>query len=279
MDSTFKENKYFNTYYYANIVNNILTRDISLIGFISDFFADEEALFYLAKPFQRFSAFHEFIKQMTWRFLDDDMCTHDEEEHAYYLLNKPKYTFRPYGEWVLENYNLQFPFSEFIRKEEEISYEDVEKYHDQLRLCGLLEEVVDKITEEVFYLMFNNRGALLKFNYLVAEYLRELNYELSEDEDRKFKKLFTRKGTLKRAPIPEWSKKAVFYRDRGVCCNCHSDLTGLINLLSNKNFDHIVPLALGGLNDVSNLQLLCSKCNNAKSAHEIYTSAMYQFWF
>lgn len=38
------------------------------------------------------------------------------------------------------------------------------------------------------------------------------------------------------------------------------------SLLEGKHIDHILPIALGGTNDPSNLQLLCPKCNRQKSA-------------
>lgn len=38
------------------------------------------------------------------------------------------------------------------------------------------------------------------------------------------------------------------------------------SLLKSKHIDHILPIALGGTNDPSNLQLLCPKCNRQKSA-------------
>ena len=67
----------------------------------------------------------------------------------------------------------------------------------------------------------------------------------------------------KRAPIPpgrppmhpdlRWT---VFRRDDYACvwCGSESDLT----------VDHIHPVALGGTNDISNLQTLCRTCNSRK---------------
>lgn len=40
------EHNYFNTYYYSNIIDNILTDDIETVGFISDFFNDNYATNY-----------------------------------------------------------------------------------------------------------------------------------------------------------------------------------------------------------------------------------------
>src|SRR3990167_1418755 len=39
---------------------------------------------------------------------------------------------------------------------------------------------------------------------------------------------------------------------------------GLCEISNNLTFDHIQPLAHGGDNDLSNIQILCSDCNNYK---------------
>lgn len=106
-----------------------------------------------------------------------------------------------------------------------------------------------------------------------------MDVQVDEIDDPDAKKLFNSKGRLKRVNIPEWAKRAVFFRDRGRCCLCFKDLTGIISLKSSKNFDHIVPLAAGGLNDVSNLQLLCAECNSKKRHDHIITSNYYQAWY
>lgn len=46
---------------------------------------------------------------------------------------------------------------------------------------------------------------------------------------------------------------------RGLCANCRGK-PGLFHL------DHIMPLALGGVNEDTNVQLLCAPCNLRKSA-------------
>jgi len=46
----------------------------------------------------------------------------------------------------------------------------------------------------------------------------------------------------------------------------NKDLSGLLDVAEDKEvqYDHIVPLENGGLNDISNLQLLCADCNLRK---------------
>lgn len=57
--------------------------------------------------------------------------------------------------------------------------------------------------------------------------------------------------------ISETTKKIVFTRDGGVCQCCGSTF--------NLEYDHITPFSCGGSSTVSNIQLLCKKCNRSKS--------------
>lgn len=53
-------------------------------------------------------------------------------------------------------------------------------------------------------------------------------------------------------------KIAVWQRDSGRCVECDSN--------EDLEFDHIIPLAMGGANTLRNLQLLCGSCNRRKGA-------------
>ena len=48
----------------------------------------------------------------------------------------------------------------------------------------------------------------------------------------------------------------VWRRDGGRCVSCGS--------AENLEFDHIIPVAMGGASTTRNLQLLCGSCNGAK---------------
>ena len=51
--------------------------------------------------------------------------------------------------------------------------------------------------------------------------------ELTQEElkDSEIKSLIKMNGTLKRQRIPNWVKKAVYFRDRGQCVLCGKDLS------------------------------------------------------
>jgi 5-methylcytosine-specific restriction endonuclease McrA len=60
-----------------------------------------------------------------------------------------------------------------------------------------------------------------------------------------------------RAHITDELRRAVYERDRGACVQCGSSF--------NIQYDHILPVALGGATTLENLQILCADCNRRKS--------------
>ena len=57
------------------------------------------------------------------------------------------------------------------------------------------------------------------------------------------------------------------------------DLSGILSLSDELEYDHIVPLKQGGPNDISNIQLLCKECNRNKGDSKILTSGLYEKWY
>jgi 5-methylcytosine-specific restriction endonuclease McrA len=68
----------------------------------------------------------------------------------------------------------------------------------------------------------------------------------------------TRDDAPRREPIPRETRRVVWERDGGACVLC-GDAFEL-------QFDHVIPVALGGASTVDNLQVLCGTCNRAKGA-------------
>lgn len=62
----------------------------------------------------------------------------------------------------------------------------------------------------------------------------------------------------RRAPIPQDVRRAVFDRDGGCCVECGATF--------DLQYDHVIPVALGGASTAENLQLLCAPCNQRKGA-------------
>ncbi|MCL8017687.1 HNH endonuclease [Streptomyces sp. AS02] len=149
----------------------------------------------------------------------------------------------------------------------------------ELRWTQSYEELLNRMTEEVFFVMFTNRVTLQNLHEYLAEYVIENDYAYIVDEHPELAKYYTKSGRIERRKPPKWARDAVFFRDHGKCTECRRDISGLLDPLSPKNFDHIVPLANGGLNDVSNLQLLCESCNNSKSSRSVPSSNIYRRWY
>ncbi|MGP8066474.1 MAG: HNH endonuclease, partial [Acidimicrobiales bacterium] len=61
-----------------------------------------------------------------------------------------------------------------------------------------------------------------------------------------------------RGAIPDDVKQYVWARDSGRCRSCGSGVE--------LQFDHVIPIALGGSSTADNLQVLCGPCNRRKGA-------------
>lgn len=62
-----------------------------------------------------------------------------------------------------------------------------------------------------------------------------------------------------RITFPSTVRKYVYERDNFTCQSC-----GKTNKEARLTIDHIIALARGGSNDLSNLQTLCWECNRKK---------------
>lgn len=84
--------------------------------------------------------------------------------------------------------------------------------------------------------------------------LREVKIKITQKAQELYPRNNTNKG---RQPISDGVKIFVWQRDGGKCVKCggHEKL----------EYDHVIPVSKGGSNTERNIQLLCEKCNRAKS--------------
>ena len=156
-------------------------------------------------------------------------------------------------ERVFEEYGIQLvPFSSLDHCSNGVGRENDPFYRWFLINEAAILNYWEKVTDEVFHVVFSNRRFLLQFGLSLANYISGIHHRLPPYT-------LSAEGKIKRSGrIPSWLKKATFYRDHGRCVFCRKDLSGLVATDRRLNFDHIVPLARWGSNDPSNFQLLCA---------------------
>lgn len=151
--------------------------------------------------------------------------------------------------------------------------EIVEQWFEFIR--KIARELDDMIIHSAFQFIFQDRGFLHDFHLELAQNIEEEMEYIVEN----YPEYVTKKRRLKRQHFPAWLKKAVLHRDKGTCVICRCDLSYLVRLENEINIDHIIPLNLYGTNDSSNMQLLCSKCNNEKLDRNTATNTLnVPFW-
>lgn len=253
------EHNYFDTYYYCLIIQNVVNDPFTYAKKIYDILGEHSLLQFLM-PFKKTSNLHIFSSYIISDvFFENLYEIHERSEQA--SLSFVNDVLRLYG---LESINNKAELDNFLLDSE---------YWEQWEI------LIDRLSDEVVQILFLNRQFLLNFNQMLADYL-ELNDDILDyiGANVEIYNLNSRRKSIRKA-IPRWVQKAVFYRDKGCCINCLKDLTGLISVDNEINYDHIIPLAKFGMNDVTNIQLLCSDCNKQKLHHHIYTSKMYKKWW
>lgn len=104
-------------------------------------------------------------------------------------------------------------------------------------------------------------GLIAPYREMVRQRSRrnEAAYKKRSGRDRIYSKV---KESRRRGATGKFTKADIdrlFLFQKGKCTVCKDRLVKF-------DVDHVMPLALGGTNDPSNLQLLCPPCNNVKGA-------------
>lgn len=231
-----------------------LDPDHSLIA-INDFFVESE------------SFKEQCLSQQRWTFLHDVIQASFEAGIDYV---ERKVGCDAEGDFlqILDDHGI-----EYCEKQVWIDEgNDCEAYYNYLTE-EIYEQVTPLVVNEVFTLLFADRSLLLQLGTVVAETVKPL--KVADHPD-----LLAMDGKVIRCTYwPSWVKKALMYRDKGRCSICLCDITGCFAVGEGYHMDHIVPLNLGGTNDITNLQILCETCNLAKGGDEIKTSTKYMLYW
>jgi hypothetical protein len=286
------EPRFFETYHYADVITTVVEDGFDHLLLWDEFFCDG-AVANLVAPYKPESAFHQFIGFVIDRLLYDytiDVDLHHQKAVANSFKNIPEAIadldpFTLPVERALRSRRADFELFVTWLQDHGKTFsaadsDDVYDYYQDLRLCGPYDDLITQCAREVFFTLFTNRTLLLQFNAIVAQHMDDLVPEETDEElIEDMMRYVERPGVLRRAYMPEWVRRAVFFRDHGRCVGCHVDLSGIVSVWSEENFDHMVPLASGGLNDVTNIQLLCAACNQRKADGVAFTSGVYEDWY
>jgi 5-methylcytosine-specific restriction endonuclease McrA len=96
-----------------------------------------------------------------------------------------------------------------------------------------------------------------------AEEVSLLVWDRSRRQDARLERLRSARAraeaveSARRTRIPDDVRAFVWERDDGRCVACEAD--------EDLQFDHVIPVALGGGNGTDNLQVLCGACNRSKA--------------
>ncbi len=245
--STLQEFKFKNIYELADLIDSHVKEGTEFWNYNDDYFLNA------ATKFSKSTLLHLYIITTAFNYYRRDFRKNGDLEDEESM-----------EKWysLFDTYQIQIRKFNFKGKQE------IADWFDKNR--NRFEELLNKMADEVFYILFANRQFLLDFNNLTAITVIGTKFPAE---------FLTAKGTIKRRPVPKWVQTAVFHRDKGRCVFCFTDLTSLVNTLTSSNYDHIVPLDLFGTNDPCNIQLTCEKCNKSKTNKDGATSSLYMSWW
>lgn len=246
------------SYAYADMVRKHILDDNCIIE-ITDLASDFENQ--IRKP-QKWTLLHDYIEYIISNDIEFNFggpgWDYDCIEPLFPILDSHGVQYKSLERYVSDLYSEDGSDVEpDITAEmlEENKFEYALEYFNDVALQGL----VPVITKEVFTLLFSDRNAMMKFNLKIAEEIGE--------------------KTARCTYWPAWLKTAIFCREKGLCAICKCDLTAVWHATGKLAIDHIVPINLYGVNDPTNLQVLCQSCNGTKSGGEVVTSNVFPVYW
>lgn len=242
-------------YYICQMADRITREPFAYLRNIEDIFGDMSSSS-LVQRYPKWTCFHIFVEELISSVIFEDAKRADKNPGEYWV------------DYLLQSNGIAYTSVNPEMFDRRDSYE----YLEALQQEDIIAELCEMVSKQVFHVLFSNRGTMSAFGNMVSGYVLQ-TAPMFEPE------AFNKAGCLLRASIPAWAKSAVFHRDKGRCVLCQTDLTKLFSQQPQIHYDHIIPLAHGGINCVTNLQLTCSKCNLGKGARSTATSREYQVWY
>jgi hypothetical protein len=284
------EHKYLYTYRIANRVQAVACNPFAYLRKLESLTLDFGISEYIPH-WQKDTALHKFTRYIADEMLEADNCGDQKVPFGDDMIH-PRWTipveaaFVDYG--IREEIEFEIPkVPQIESRHGDMTYlsdapevlDACYEHFQWLQLSQAYDDLLHKLADEVFFVMFTNRVTLQCLHKYLAKHTGEVDQEWISEAHPELVKYYTKLGRLRRTSIPKWAQRAIFYRDRGRCTRCKKNISGLLDSLTIENYDHIIPLAKGGLNCVTNLQLLCEACNRSKSDRPLPVSESYRRWF
>jgi 5-methylcytosine-specific restriction endonuclease McrA len=270
-----------------------ITRAVAASADLRDLEFLNEAVVDFLSPWQMETAVHRFARVVADEIFMKDIDgpyigTYERDANSSIVTQRylpVDFALRSYGICDDEMFRVPPPDGAWVSEGNINTWKESSKvanacydYTVDLQWSDAYDQLLTRLADEVFHTIFPNRALLSRVHEVLAIYVQQQDPESFAD-DPASARLFKAAGRLERVPPPQWTKHAIFYRDRGRCVICGKDLTSLIDPQSDAEYDHVVPLELGGLNDVSNLQLLCRACNRRKAADLVRPSTRHRWYY
>lgn len=158
--------RFYETYYFANVVRNVLHDQISYIRKLDEFYGDNKHLGFV-RSFPRYSAFHSFIEfsidYIIWEESDEiDLERRQAIQRNYSsipsALDDLKPTLLPidlaFNYYQIEHTSFEGWLSRQNKTFQDATSDDVSDYYYDLRIEGPYEMLMDRAVNEVFSFYF-----------------------------------------------------------------------------------------------------------------------------
>lgn len=261
--------KFYEAEYIIRAIKSILRDQFAYLRNLDGFYGDVQILAFL-EPFQEYSSLHRFIGFVA------NSIIYDEGIRKIFSDNQGGIVFSEDGELINDGESISLPineafdfyqiehigFAEWFRDKEEsllrsVNENDIDGYLEELTLTGEFEGLIDTVIENIFPILFADQETLEIFNEMIARQINRIELDAINDEYAEF---FSESGVLKKQPIPDWVKERLILRDKGCCAICKTKIGNNLALIHPDHFCFIVPLKDSGLNDLTNIRILCEKC-------------------
>jgi len=169
MNRSFLKAGFYETYYFASCVRNILHDRFAYLRLLDEFYGDGAHLSFVT-PFPRFSAFHCFLDFVIGSMLTEDTenCKLDVRQDQIDKFKKIPAALADMEldvlpiEHALRYYDIPHtPFSKWLAKTgkvfDDARSNDVSLYLEELSEDSAIDTLQGQVVRETFYLLFGNR--------------------------------------------------------------------------------------------------------------------------